>query len=423
MAPDDIAVEVRALTKRFRRRTIKGGYTTFKSQLVGLLTGRRREKLERMDLEVLRGLDLVIPKGRTLGIIGENGSGKSTLLKILTGIYTPTSGSAVVHGRVSALLELGAGFHPDFSGRENIFVNGIILGLSRKEIRAKLDEIIAFSELGDFIDEPVRTYSSGMFMRLAFAVATHVDPDVLIIDEILSVGDEHFGRKSRAKMEEFKASGKTIVLVTHDLGTVQSWCDLGAWIDQGKIAAVGEPAMVVAAYRRRVAEKEASANPPAAVPEPVTRLQPALTLRDLRLLDGGQPVTGALRAESALTVELDFESHSALTEAGFAVRLRRADGLLLLSTDSARESQPMAVAPRSRGTVRLSLPRLGLGPGSYLLQADAQPNPRLVSETRAIPFTVEAAAPQEGLMSPVLAWDLSITAQAGALSAVQRAAD
>src|SRR5690606_17130827 len=156
-------------------------------------------------------------RGKTVGILGRNGSGKSTLLKLVTGIYAPTQGSIEVNGRISALLDLGAGFHPDFSGRENILINGIILGMSRAEVKARMNDIIAFSELGEFIDEPVRTYSSGMYMRLAFAVATHVDPDILIVDEILAVGDEHFGKKSRAKMESFKRDGKTIMLVSHDL--------------------------------------------------------------------------------------------------------------------------------------------------------------------------------------------------------------
>ena len=191
--------------------------------------------------------------------MGRNGSGKSTLLKLVTGIYAPTSGTVEVHGRISALLELGAGFHPDFSGRENILVNGIILGMSRREIRARMDEIIDFSELGDFIDEPVRTYSSGMFARLAFAVATHVDPEILIIDEILSVGDEHFARKSAAKMEEFRRAEKTTLLVTHDLATLQRRCDAAAWLDGGVLRASGDPAQVVAAYRAAVAEAEMAA--------------------------------------------------------------------------------------------------------------------------------------------------------------------
>src|SRR5262249_22800860 len=219
----------------------------------------RREKRPEAPSSVipaLRDVSLTVPKGKTFGLVGRNGSGKSTLLKLVTGIYTPTRGTVEVHGRISALLELGAGFHPDFSGRENIYVNGIILGMSRREIRTRMDEIIEFSELGDFIDEPVRTYSSGMYARLAFAVATHVDPEILLIDEILSVGDEHFARKSAAKMEEFRKSGKTILLVTHDLTTLQRRCDQAAWLDSGKLEASGSPAEVVAAYRAAVAESE-----------------------------------------------------------------------------------------------------------------------------------------------------------------------
>ncbi|MCI0574297.1 MAG: ABC transporter ATP-binding protein, partial [Myxococcaceae bacterium] len=222
----DDAIVLRGVTKRFKRSTVRKEHTTFKSELVAFLTAKRRKAPPELFIETLRGVDLTIPRGRTVGILGRNGSGKSTLLKLITGIYAPTTGSIEVNGRISALLDLGAGFHPDFTGRENILINGIILGMSRAEVKARMDDIIAFSELGDFIDEPVRTYSSGMYMRLAFSVATHVDPEILIIDEILAVGDAHFSRKSMAKMEEFKRAGKTIVLVTHDLSVVERWCDM-----------------------------------------------------------------------------------------------------------------------------------------------------------------------------------------------------
>ncbi|MHB8419007.1 MAG: ABC transporter ATP-binding protein [Myxococcales bacterium] len=260
---DGIAIELAGVSKSFRRSNLApGGHTTVKTQLVDWVLGRRRKAPPRR-LDVLHGIDLAVPRGGTLGVVGQNGSGKSTLLKLLAGIYRPTAGRVRIEGRLSALIELGAGFHPEFSGRENIYINGIILGRTRRELDALVEPIIEFSELRDFIDEPVRTYSSGMYMRLAFSVATVVDPDVLIIDEILAVGDEHFQRKSKERMQEFQRRGKTLVLVTHDARTVESWCDLAIWLDQGTIAARGDPSAVLAAYRAKVAERERQAEPPA----------------------------------------------------------------------------------------------------------------------------------------------------------------
>ncbi len=254
MSADAIVLE--DVTKFFKKSASRREYTTLKTEFVRLLKGERRAFEPPQHIEALKGVSFRVPRGKTVGIVGRNGSGKSTLLKLMTGIYAPTSGKVDVRGRVSALLELGAGFHPDFTGRENILINGIILGMSRAEVKRRVDAIIDFAELGDFIDEPVRTYSSGMFMRLAFAVATHVEPEVLIIDEILSVGDEHFSKKSSAKMEEFRKSGKTIVLVTHALNTVETWCDLAVWIDGGKTRMQGDPRAVVAAYRQAIAAAE-----------------------------------------------------------------------------------------------------------------------------------------------------------------------
>jgi ABC-type polysaccharide/polyol phosphate transport system ATPase subunit len=189
-----------------------------------------------------------VPAGRTLGVIGRNGSGKSTLLKLVAGITKPTSGSVTVRGRVSALIELGAGFHPEISGRENVFINGIMLGLSKREVARRFDQIVEFAELKDFIDAPVKTYSSGMYMRLGFAVAINVDPDVLLVDEVLAVGDEGFTHKCLDKFAEFKRRGKTILLVTHSLGLVERFCDEALWLDRGAIKGLGDPKRIVGAY-------------------------------------------------------------------------------------------------------------------------------------------------------------------------------
>ena len=196
----------------------------------------------------MQDVTFTVPRGRTLGVIGRNGSGKSTLLKLVAGITKPTTGTVRVNGRISALIELGAGFHPEISGRENVFINGIMLGLTKREIARRFDEIVEFAELQEFIDAPVKTYSSGMYMRLGFAVAIHVDPDVLLVDEVLAVGDEGFTHKCLDKFAEFKRRGKTILLVTHSLGLVERFCDEALWMDGGKMKAMGDPKRVVGAY-------------------------------------------------------------------------------------------------------------------------------------------------------------------------------
>ena len=198
--------------------------------------------------EVLKGINLKIKKGETVALIGVNGSGKSTLLKLMTKIIYPTSGKITTHGKLTSLLELGAGFHPDFTGRENIYFNASIFGLTAAEIDARIQNIIDFSELGEFIEAPVRTYSSGMYMRLAFSVAINVDADILLIDEILAVGDQHFQDKCFAKLEELKKSDKTIVIVSHSLNSVKKLCDRAVWLYEGEIREDGETEKVVEDY-------------------------------------------------------------------------------------------------------------------------------------------------------------------------------
>lgn len=198
--------------------------------------------------EVLKGINLKIKKGETVALIGVNGCGKSTLLKLMTKIIYPTKGTIDVNGKITSLIELGAGFHPDFSGRENIYFNASIFGLSKKEIDKRVEDIIEFSELKEYIDNPVRTYSSGMYMRLAFSVAINVDADILLIDEILSVGDIRFQEKCMAKMQELKKEGKTIVLVTHSMGTVESFATRAVWLHEGLIRKDGKPKEVIKEY-------------------------------------------------------------------------------------------------------------------------------------------------------------------------------
>lgn len=210
-----------------------------------LLFWKRNRKETR---QVLKDVDLKIKNGEAVALIGVNGSGKSTLLKLMTKIIYPNKGKIITNGKLTSLLELGAGFHPDFSGRENIYFNASIFGLTKKEIDNRLDQIIEFSELGNYIDNPVRTYSSGMYMRLAFAVAINVDADILLIDEVLAVGDQHFQEKCIAKMKELKTEGKTMVFVTHSMDVAKDLCERGIWICDGKVKMDGPSSEVAEAY-------------------------------------------------------------------------------------------------------------------------------------------------------------------------------
>jgi ABC-2 type transport system ATP-binding protein len=236
----ELALEVTNVTKTFkvhRERT---------NSLKQLIAGRGRNRYDTFT--ALRDVSFTVAEGEVFGVIGRNGSGKSTLLKCMAGILRPNSGSVTVHRRMSALLELGAGFHPELSGRDNVFLNAAILGMRRHEIARRFDEIVDFSGLENFIDSPVKTYSSGMYVRLAFAVAINVDPRLLIVDEILAVGDVTFQQRCLEKFVEFRNEGRTIVLVTHDLGSVRNMCDRAIWLENGVIAGAGDPGDLVEAY-------------------------------------------------------------------------------------------------------------------------------------------------------------------------------
>lgn len=241
----EVAIIVDDVDKSFKLYYDKA--TTLKERILF----RKRNSYETK--EILSDISIVINKGETVALIGVNGSGKSTLLKLMTKIIYPKKGKIIINGKLTSLLELGAGFHPDFSGRENIYFNASIFGLTRAEIDKRIDKIIEFSELGSFIDNPVRTYSSGMYMRLAFSVAINVDADILLIDEILAVGDQHFQEKCYEKLKELKKEGKTIVIVTHDLNSVRNLCDRAIWINKGRVKMDDSAKKVVESYLKECA--------------------------------------------------------------------------------------------------------------------------------------------------------------------------
>ena len=248
------AIALDHVSKVYRRHGRSRHFATLKSALLSGSLVRHLQPDESFN--ALSDVSVTVPRGACYGVIGRNGSGKSTLLKIVAGITKPTAGMVRVNGRVSALIELGAGFHPEISGRENVFINGVMLGLSRREISDRFDEIVEFAELQEFIEAPVKTYSSGMYMRLGFAVATHVDPDVLLVDEVLAVGDEGFSLKCLDMFADFKRRGKTILLVTHGLSMVERFCDEAVWLEAGQNRTTGDPTRVVQMYLADVEQAE-----------------------------------------------------------------------------------------------------------------------------------------------------------------------
>ena len=316
--------------------------------------GGRRSPLQRFARERLRaldGVDFELESGRTLAVIGRNGAGKSTLLKVLARVTPPTQGRALIAGKVSSLLEVGTGFHPDLSGRENVYMNGAVLGMRRREIAGKFDEIVAFAELERFIDTPVKRYSSGMNLRLAFSVAAHLDPDVLLVDEVLAVGDASFQARCLGKMGEVTGAGRTVMLVSHSMPTVSSLADRVIWLDEGRIAADGPAAEVIPRYlagagvllegeevdlrnrpRRRVGTLEA-------------RLVTA------RLVDGEGSVRSRFFEGEPVTIEVDIQADSPAALLEIRAYIKSAEGLWLFSILSGK--QPVNIEP---GLIRMRAP-------------------------------------------------------------------
>ena len=324
-------------------------------------------------VSALKDVSFVADRGEAFGIVGRNGSGKSTLLKIISGILKPTSGIVRVNGRIAALIELGAGFHPEITGRENIYINGIMLGLSRREIDSRFDAIMEFSGIGDFIDQPVKTYSSGMYVRLGFAVAVHVDPEILLIDEVLAVGDEEFSQKCIAKIQELKYRGVTLVFVTHQLDQVRMLCDRAMWLDHGEVTSIGDPARVVDDYLQDVSG--AMPAPPSPAPDTAkTEIEEErwgsgeVVLKRVVLTDSKGHELVALGAGSAVVVEMDVDVRVPQDDFVFGIGIYHADGSCVYGTNTDLEGLLPGRLDGS-GRVRFLMPSLDLVAGTYRIDA------------------------------------------------------
>jgi ABC-type polysaccharide/polyol phosphate transport system ATPase subunit len=321
-----------------------------------ILKGRRARYEE---FWALKGINFEVPTGSTFGVIGSNGSGKSTLLKTMAGILMPEKGSVEIEGRVSALLELGAGFHPELSGQENVYLNGAILGLSKKQITERFDDIVEFAGIADFIDTPVKNYSSGMFVRLGFAVAAHVEPDVLLIDEVLSVGDESFQRRCAEKIDEFRRDGRTIVFVSHGLGQVEQLCQDVAWIEKGELRMLGPAAEVISAYQGDSHEAERVEG------EQGSRWGSGeAQIVGVSLLDANGNNGSLLTTHEPATIGVDITAHTPLQDTVVVVRIDSLTGGTIWETSTRRNGRTIGLID-GPASVKIVIPSLPLLEGVY----------------------------------------------------------
>ena len=350
------AIEVKSLSKNFRLYHERNRYIK-----AAFLRGRRAKYEEFI---ALNDVSFDVPHGATLGIIGSNGSGKTTMLKCLTGIYTPERGSIKIDGKVAALLELGAGFHPELTGSENVYLNGAILGMTKRDVELKFDKIVEFAGLEKFINTPVKNFSSGMVVRLGFSIAAHVEPKILLIDEILSVGDQDFQRKSTEKIEEFRREGRTIVVVSHSLGLVQQLCKEVIWLDKGKVRQSGLATDVISAYtggsyaehlerddesRERWGTGDARIN-------------------SIELLSSDGTNIKHFDSDAAVKVRCQINAHVRLESPILRVRVTKLNGDVVWATSTQRVSNSIRVLD-GPATATLDIPKFGLLEGTYYLSA------------------------------------------------------
>ena len=358
------AVELEGVGKRFMRHADRRN--TLKERLV---RGRSRNT---QDFWAVKDVNVQIPRGSVYGLIGHNGSGKSTLLKLITGIYRPTEGRITTDGRVAALIELGAGFHPDMTGRENIRLNGSILGLSKGEIDSAMETIIDFSGLREFIDDPVKHYSSGMYVRLGFSVAVHMKPDVLLVDEVLAVGDEEFQRKCFDHLYTLRRQGRTIVVVSHGLGQLEGLCDEVAWLDHGTVQEIGPATQVIGSYLHQVNADEAKANADvAATREDTTMRAGSGTIRSTacRLVDAQHAAINHAETGTTFGIEVDLHCYEEVLGPNVRLAFQHETGALVTMMSNHRYGYDFGFIDGDR-TVTALLTGNPLLPGRYRVHID-----------------------------------------------------
>ncbi|HEY8239900.1 MAG TPA: ABC transporter ATP-binding protein [Kiritimatiellia bacterium] len=367
--------------------------------LLGRITQTNRGPVE--DFWALRGVNFKIPRGRTVGVVGPNGSGKSSLLGLCAGTISPTEGRVVTTGRVSSLLELGAGFHPDLSGRENVYLNAAVLGIPREDVTRRIDSIIDFAGLRDFIDMPVKHYSSGMYVRLGFAVAVEMDPDVLLVDEVLAVGDMAFQMKCFDRIKDFQKRGKTMLLVTHDLVAVEQFCDEVKLVHQGRLVAEGNPSDVILTYMKTYMARIGQLN----VEEHGTR---DVEFTDVKLRDAAGAETSNLVTGRPMQVDIHYRAKRRVEKPVFGFSIKTGNGFFIFGTNTQIMNVPIE-AVEGAGVMRLRIDPLTLMEGKYFLSLAVHSWDHSVQYHRREdwhPFAVKSASSSIGVFELPCSWTL-----------------
>ena len=437
LKPSDLppgTVKIDAVSKRFRKVTSqKKSYSTLKSSLLSFLQRNTNQDLQAWTT-ALDNVSLEIAPGASFGIIGRNGSGKSSLLKLIAGIYRADKGSVRTAGKISALIELGAGFHPDFTGRENVYLGGIMYGLNRKQIDNCFDQIVKYAELEDFIDDPVRTYSSGMYMRLGFSLAVHTDPDILLVDEVLSVGDAAFISRCKDTISELRRRGKTLIFVTHDLSSVVRWCDEVVWLHKGCIRDRGEPKYIVDSYLAEVAKadqrylkgrnKELGEN--TAYSSAVEALYDQrggdvqrwgsgdVEITDVEMFDMEGRQSWVFDSEDGAVVKVSYTLHRPVEELVFGIGILGSDGLDIHGVNTDLDGVDVPLPERSdkypiQGSFSYRIDRLGLVENSYYLDVAAHRDDGFPYDYhhRLHAFSTRSSSAGSGVYAPPHSWEFN----------------